>query len=68
MSHLTRAALLAAAVVLAACSAETPVTPKTAPSDRTSHSGYMVASGLHAGETCPEELVGSDECVWVSDV
>ena len=66
MPRFTRAALLAAAVVLAACSAETPVTPKAAPSVGASHSGYMVASGKYAGEPC-DPAEGDPDCVWVSD-
>lgn len=66
MSHLTRAALLSTAVILAACSAETPVTPKAAPSDRANLSGYMVASGEDAGQPC-DPAEGDPNCVWVSD-
>lgn len=52
MPRSTRAALLAAAAILAACSAETPTAPRTAPSDQASHSGYTVTTG----RTCnPDE-------------
>ena len=52
MPRFTRAALLAAATILAACSAETPVTTEVTASEQANHSGYIVGSG----RTCnPDE-------------
>lgn len=52
MCRPTRAFLLAAAAVLAACSGETPTGPQASPSDGASHSGYTV-SGFT--KTCVDE-------------